>query len=259
SLLHSFSENIVKNINSFWIVNIISCEVKADVLLQLADNNAISKMDLDGKLIFDVATKEENIISKTPGAAEPGLRVINANRLWKLGYTGAGRIVMNIDTGVDGLHSALGWRWRGHHVPDSLAWFDPVNHTNFPTDPSDHGTATMGIVCGLDSSTHDTIGVAFGAEWIASNSLWGNPHTSYTIAAFQWAMDPDGNPTTTNDMPDVINNSWWDPAVGFCDPIYTMTFNAVEAVGIAIIFSAGAAGPSSSSILTPANINTNAV
>ena len=72
-------------------------------------------------------------------------------------------------------------------------------------------------------------------------------------------MDPDGNPATTDDMPDVINCSWWDPAVGFCDSTYAQVFNAVEAVGIAIVFNAGGGGPSSSSIFQPANINTNEV
>ena len=257
--LHSFSENQVKNINPFWIVNMISLEAKADILLNLVENQNIAKIDIDGKLVLNVAKKEEQIISKTPGAAEPGLKVINAHRLWQLGYTGAGRIVMNIDTGVDALHPALGWRWHGNHVPDSLAWFDPVYGTNFPSDGDSHGTATMGIACGLDSLTNDTIGVAFGAEWIAANSLWGNPHTSYTIAAFQWAMDPDGNPSTISDMPDAINCAWYDPNVGFCDSTYAMVFNAVEAAGIAIVFSAGAGGPSTQSITQPANINTNEV
>jgi len=256
--LESYSENDIKNIEPFWIINMIALEAKGEVLLNLLKFDSIAKMDIDGQLVLD-ATKKEKTISKTPGAAEPGLRVINAHRLWQLGYTGAGRIAMSIDTGVDGLHPALGWRWRGNHVPDSLAWFDPVYGTTFPNDADGRGTAIMGISCGMDSLTNDTIGVAFGAEWIASNSLWGSPHTSYTIAAMQWAMDPDGNPSTTNDMPDAITCAWWDPNVGFCDTTYANVFNAVEAAGIALIFSAGAGGPSSSSILMPANINTNEV
>ena len=31
---------------------------------------------------------------------------------------------------------------------------------------------------------------------------------SWMISAFQWALDPDGNPETTVDVPDVINNSY---------------------------------------------------
>lgn len=259
AMLRSYSANEVKEIKSFWIINMLVIEAKTEVLIQLSDNKEIAKMDIGGKIILDSAKKEKLVAYKIPGSAEQGLRVINADMLWQMGYTGAGRIVMNIDTGVDGLHPALGWRWRGNHVPDSLAWFDPVNGTTFPSDGDNHGTGTMGVICGLDSSTQDTIGVAFGAEWIASNTLWGSPHTSYTIAAFQWAMDPDGDPNTINDMPDVINCSWYDPSVGICDQTYAMVFNAVEAAGIAIIFSAGAGGPAASSILKPANINTNVV
>jgi hypothetical protein len=36
-----------------------------------------------------------------------GLKIINADKLWALGFTGQGRMVMNIDTGVHLNHPAL--------------------------------------------------------------------------------------------------------------------------------------------------------
>ena len=71
----------------------------------------------------------------------------------------------------------------------------------------------MGIMCGLYTGTNDTLGVAPGANWIAAKTLNTSPHTSNSIAAFQWAADPDGNPGTLDDVPDAISCSWYDPEV----------------------------------------------
>ena len=61
-------------------------------------------------------------------------------------------------------------------------------------------------------------------------------------------------------MPDAINNSWFDPGVnGECNSAYVNILNAAEAVGIAIVFSAGNDGPNASTITSPKNINTDLV
>ncbi|NIR94110.1 MAG: S8 family serine peptidase, partial [Gammaproteobacteria bacterium] len=173
--------------------------------------------------------------------------------------TGAGKIVMNIDTGVDGNHPALNYKWRGSHVPASQAWFDP-DGSSFPFDNDSHGTHTMGIMTGIDPTTNDTVGVAPGAEWIAARTIGPSGNfQSNNVAAYQWAMDPDGNPGTTEDMPVAIGCSWRDPYVSYCDATYQMTFNSVEAAGIAIVFSAGNGYAPGPSITTPKNINTTLV
>lgn len=126
---------------------------------------------------------------------EIGLRVINAHRLWQIGITGAGRLVMNVDTGVDGNHPALNSRWRGNWVPWYHAWFDRNGSTNFPTDCQSHGTHTIGTMCGRGAD--DTVGVAPDARWIAARTICSSPHTSNSIAAFQWAMNPDSHINST--------------------------------------------------------------
>ncbi len=247
----------VKNYQSFWITNLIMVEANKSIIQELLQNPEIELMDLDALLKNEPYSFEGTEPPKI-NSSETGLKVINADKLWKIGFTGEGRLVMNIDTGVEGLHPALASRWRGTLVPANQAWFDPETNTTFPTDCDNHGTHTMGIMTGRAGS--DTIGVAPDAQWIAAKTICSSPHTSKSIAAFQWALNPDGNPNTTNDMPDVINNSWYDPnATDECTGIYKTTFDALEAAGIAIVFSAGNNGPNSSTITKPKNINTNEV
>ena len=211
--LGSKYEDEVAEFRSFWITNMVFVEARAAVILEMAERSDIAVLDLDSELEWDKPVKREAAASKSPGGIEPGLAAINAPAMWAAGFTGAGRIVMNDDTGVDGNHAALNYKWRGTHVPASQAWFSWNGSTTFPVDGDGHGTHTMGTMCGLQVSTSDTVGVAPGAEWIASDGLWGSPHTSYSIAAWQWAVDPDGNPGTIDDMPDAIGNSWYDPSI----------------------------------------------
>jgi bacillopeptidase F len=256
-LSNKLSSGEVKQFQSFWITNLIMVEANKNVILDLAQSDEIELMDFDALLQQDPYVYEGPAPENIEGS-EIGLRVINADKLWKMGITGEGRLVMNIDTGVEGSHPALSSRWRGNFVPSNQAWFDPEGNTTFPTDCDDHGSHTMGIMTGRAGT--DTIGVAPDAQWIAAKTICSSPHTSKSIAAFQWAMNPDGNPNTINDMPDVISNSWYDPnATDECTGIYKQTFDAIEAAGIAIVFSAGNNGPNASTITKPKNINTNEV
>jgi len=85
-----------------------------------------------------------------------------------MGYTGAGRTVMNIDGGVDGNHVALSSRWWGNNGrPWYHAWFDPIAPVSqFPFDCGSHGTHTIGIMTGRGAN--DTVGVAIDARWMAA-------------------------------------------------------------------------------------------
>ena len=107
--------------------------------------------------------------------------------MWALGYTGKGRIVCGIDTGVRGSHYALAARWRGLKVPSEQAWYDPRGLTSFPedigTNPLNHGSHTMGTMCGADPVRSDTVGVAPGAEWIASFGIGSSQLTTLDLIA----------------------------------------------------------------------------
>lgn len=250
--LSSQSKEDLPYYEPFWIVNMVVVRVIPALLMAISEREEVGWMDYDYETAPIKALNERPAPESSPNGAEPGLKLINAHKLWQLGLTGAGTIVMTRDTGVDGNHPALGWRWRGNHVPWNHAW---QGNGTFPNDSDDHGTHTMGTITGLDSTTHDTIGVAPGAEWIASQNI-------YSVAqSFQWAMNPDGNASTTDDMPCVISNSWgFLNSTGLCYAAqYAALFNSVEAAGIAIVFSAGNEGPGAQTITEPKNINTTLV
>jgi len=259
-LQEKFLQGNVFHYESYWISNLVMVEAKQDVINELMLRMDVSQIDLDAILELDKPIEVTENVPEGIESVEDGLKIINAHLLWAMGITGQGRLVMGIDTGVQLQHPALQYKWRGNHVPYNQAWFDPSGGTTTPNDCDYHGSHTMGTMVGRSITTADTVGVAINAEWIAAKTICSSPHTSNSIAAFQWALNPDGNPSTTNDMPDVISNSWYDPDVtNECSGIYKTTFDALEAAGIAVVFSAGNNGPGVSTITKPKNINTNPV
>lgn len=251
-------ERSVFSYESFWITNMFVIVAHPSVFEELMVSTEVSMLDLDVELQLDRPIYSEYSGNGTE-SVEPGIKIINAHKLWEMGITGLGRIVMGIDTGVDVTHPALNYKWRGNSVPANQAWFDPAGSTT-PNDCDGHGTHTMGTMNGRSTTTADTVGIAINATWIAAKTICSSPHTSNSIAAFQWSMNPDGNPSTTNDMPDGIGNSWYDPNIGDeCTSIYKATLDAVEAAGIAVVFSAGNSGPNATTITKPKNISTTEV
>lgn len=247
----------VRVVMPFWITNTIMVEATPDVLIQLSKRGDVAVMDLDADMDYDRPTHREPA-GDNVATVENGLKVINAHQLWALGITGAGRLVMGDDTGVDETHPAISQKWRGNTVPWYHAWIDPAGGTNNPNDCDGHGTHTVGTMCGR--APNDTIGVAINAEWIAAKTICGGSSTSNHMVSWQWAMNPDSNVNTINDMPDAIGNSWWDPSISNeCSSVYVGMLNSMEAAGIAIVFSCGNSGPGASTITRPKNINTNPV
>ncbi len=248
------------SLKTFWIANLIAMEATPQFITTLSHRSEVEWMDIDAELALESFEEVAAPPVVAPGSPEPGLNAIRADKLWQMGYTGYGRLAMSADTGIDPDHPAIVHNWRGNFSSPELSWFDAnnPNNTNI-SNCGDHGVHTLGTMVGLDRIKDDTIGVAFNAQWVGSNVICGSG-TSGNIAAFQWAIDPDGDPTTIADMPDVINNSWFDPgAQNECNGAYINILNAMEAAGIAVIFSAGNEGPDASTITPPKNINTNLV
>ncbi|MFQ6103148.1 MAG: S8 family serine peptidase [Candidatus Glassbacteria bacterium] len=243
----------VESYRAHWVANLFTVKAKPGFLIELSERFDVGVIyeDIPIYLIESVGEGTE----AEPNGVEWGLRMIHADSIWAGGGTGGGRIVCNLDTGVDGSHPALSGSWRGNDpgVTPQEAWFDPYNGTTFPVDNASHGTHTMGTMVGADHATGDTVGVAFGAKWIAAN-VFEDPQTTSSafMQAFEWTIDPDGDPSTIDDVPDVVSNSWGssDPA---CFQQYWRVIDANEAAGVAIVFSAGNSGPGSRTIISPAS------
>jgi len=250
----------------YWIANLVVAEMSVAAVREVAARPDVGIVDANFtvspiELVDDTGKMTESAAAFS-GIA-PGLRAINAHRVWyELGITGAGRLVCGLDTGVMGSHPALASRWRGAEpgIPWQWAWKDVLGgNTQVPADPNGHGTHTMGTLVGLDAATQDTIGVAWDAQWIACNAIGqgvGFEFDNDVIAAFQWIADPDGDPQTTGDVPDVVQNAWRvneQLGYGDCDPRWWAVMDGCEAAGCAVVFSAGGDGPGAQSIGSPAD------
>lgn len=248
----------IRNVQSFWITNLIYAEVKADYLATLSHDPAFSSIEANSDLIPSTYTITNAALPPVPNNNEPGLRAIDADTMWRMGYTGYGTIAFCVDTGTDMLHPALTGNFHGNNAPINQSWFG-TNYSDYPEDCDGHGTHVTGTMVGLDRSTNDTIGVAFNAEWTASPSIQCANGLVSTIGGFQWALNPDNNTSTTDDMPDVINNSWGIPGFTNCGGGLVDVMNTMETTKIAVVFAAGNEGPSSQTVFNPSNITTGLV
>jgi hypothetical protein len=260
SLQSAAQSGQARGVRHFWIDNLVGLEATPALLEQLAGRDDIERIVLLPEVV--TVEPERGTASATAAAIEPGLTAIGAPTMWAMGYTGKGRIVCGIDTGVRGSHFALADRWRGLTVPWQQAWFNPLDSThNFPqdigTNPLNHGSHTMGTICGIDTARGDTVGVAIEAEWIAAYAIGSaSLNTLDLIASLEWCADPDGNPNTTSDVPDVLNNSWRFATNNImfpCNDIMDGALSNLEAVGVITIWAAGNEGPTTGSIGYPAN------
>lgn len=245
------SDSIVR----FWITPAVTARLSLSEIAELSDDASIRMIVPNAELELIAPVKT----SAASGAAAVSseLQLLKVPELWKKGFTGKGRLVCSFDTGVESSHPALASRWRGSSAPLAASWFSSIRPDTLPFDRIGHGSHTMGIMVG--SIGADSFGVAPGAEWISAGVIDQGRPLGTTIgdilAAFQWALNPDGDTSTTADVPDVILNSWGIPAgiFGACDPTFWSAIDNLEAAGVVTIFAAGNEGPNPQSLRNPAD------
>ncbi|MCH7948208.1 MAG: S8 family serine peptidase, partial [candidate division Zixibacteria bacterium] len=240
----------------FWIVPAFKATLPVSKLKALEQFKNISYVVPDVSLSYDQPLESYSAPALSSGVSSH-IEMLNIPSLWSRGLTGKGRLVCSFDTGVEVDHPALNIKWRGHGTSLSTAWFSNVTPDSLPTDKVGHGTHTMGIMVGSDGA--DTIGVAFDAQWITAGVIdQGQPLPSTIsdiLAAFQWVLNPDGDVNTTNDVPDVILNSWGVPRGLFtpCTETFWEVIDNVEEAGIVTVFAAGNEGPNPQTMRDPAD------
>ncbi len=248
-----------KILERFWIVNMLHLQVEKSFFLQLLNDPSIAYIEEFDRFMSKPLKPLQPLASnKAVNSIEPGLAAINAPAMWQMGYTGKARKIYSIDTGVWKDHPAIKRQFLGNYKPIAQAWHGI--DAPYPVDKNgSHGTHTVGTELGLDTNNNDTIGVAFNAYYMVSDPIVTNindikPLIEY-INVFQFALNPDGDTATTDDIPDVINNSWGisnSHDTSICAPSYVSDmFDAIQAAGIANVFSAGNEGPGDTTIGMP--------
>lgn len=268
---------------SYWITNLVSVTATREAILAIAARPDVRIVAPSVRVRLIEPVQRGSVADgrghpgngagqgkDDPGIPD-GIRAIRAPEVWRdFGINGDGVLVANLDTGVDVTHPALRDRWRGRDpgVDPHACWFAPVNPgSDFPNDNHGHGTHVMGTMTGLGAATGDTIGVAWGAKWIAGDIFGAGrsgvfadsielPAADEVIRSFQWFADPDGNPETSDDVPAVVQNSWGTSADegGIpCDPTWWDAIDNCEAAGVVVTWSAGNSGPASGTIIVPAD------
>jgi len=252
-----------KRVMPFWIRNAIAATVPVSVIEELEGFPGVESIVLDA--VFRVSP----VLPAATAAPEWNISTIKVQDLWNLGIKGDGVVVANMDTGVDVNHPDMQPGWRG----GMNSWFNPYSDpagaencgdpgnctpcelsSNMPCDSDGHGTGTMGIIVGGDAGG-TSIGVAPGAKWIAVKIFNDAGTATFSVIhrGFQWLLDPDADPST-DDAPDIINNSWGiENSAGRCITEFEPDMQVVKESGIAITSSGGNSGPNPSSDESPAN------
>ena len=255
----------IRGYTPHWLINAVVVVGTVDAIRELALRDDVEAIEPDLKVELIEPIQDEK--ATPPGGhrgigTTPGVEAIQAPRVWEeLGIDGTGVVVGIMDTGVDGTHPALSARWRGLFADPSECWLDNSGQgsPDFPVDYHylGHGTHVMGTVTG--QAPDDTIGVAPGALWIAANTIDQGVGTEFdndVIASLEWFADPDGNPSTTDDVPCVVQNSWGVfEILGYPD-CFTYWWEAIdncEAAGVVLTWSAGNEGPPAQSLRSPAD------
>ncbi len=240
---------------AFWIGPAVSARVDVSQIDKLASIPGVASIieDAPVELLNPVRSPSS---AQAADATAAAFDLLGVRSMWQQGLTGRGTLVASLDTGVDGLHPALKARYRGHRTAAAASWRDPAGGV-YPNDSRGHGTHTMGTVLGCEPG--DTVGVAPEAEWIAAGVVDRGRSLSETISdllgAFQWLADPDGDPETRSDRPDVVLNSWGIPrgVLPDCDATFWQAVDHLEALGTVVVFAAGNEGPGASTLRQPAD------
>lgn len=236
---------------SLWAVNAIALRIPRERIPALSRLSGVESVRLDTILYAPSPPQyPAEVFFDTGAVVEWNVGLLRAPELWSNGHDGTGVVVATLDTGVDLQHPDVGPRWRG----GAGSWYDPYGQHAAPYDASGHGTQTMGLLLGGNAGG-TAIGVAPGATWIAAKIFddQGQGTVSGIHQAFQWLLDPDGNPDT-DDAPDVVSNSWNFPStVGACWTEFATDLAVLGAAAIAVVFAAGNDGGSAGTSESPAN------
>ena len=184
------SNGMVNDIQSFWLVNCVSCMANKAAINDLAQRRDITTIYHceEAQWIFE----QEATPAPRSNDREitQNLLQVNAPQVWEQGYTGTGVLIALIDTGVRLDHADLEGRlWDGGAEYPNHG-YDFYYHDNDPSDDRGHGTHVAGTICGTGASGSQT-GIAPGATIMALKAFnsEGVGEETHWVAAMQFALE----------------------------------------------------------------------
>ena len=266
------------------IANCIHARLSPETIREIATFSEVKKIMFNPSTMLEVPREVETIELRET-EPEWGIKMINADSVWALGYTGQNVIIAGQDTGYDWDNDVLIHKYRGYDSVQETAdhnynWHDAIKEINLlhqdsvitdttnpcgldlkiPCDDHNHGTHTMGTMIGSD--TTNAIGVAPNSKWIACRNMergYGSPATY--LDCFEWFLAPtnlEGDNPDPSKAPHVINNSWSCPEMEGCNEsnwsILEEAVSNLKNAGVVVVVSAGNSGPGCNTINTPSAI-----
>lgn len=257
-----------------YIINAIYTVTDRQALEKIASLDEVSAVQANPDIFLQEPFKgESSNASRDSSVVEWGLKMIQADKVWDLGYKGQDVIIAGTDTGYEWDHPALKSKYRGFRDADpadhNYNWHDAIHEISpengvdssgvgaanpcglnalAPCDDHNHGTHTMGTMVGEDGP--NKYGVAPDARWIGCRNMErgsGSPATY--LECFEWFLAPtdlnNQNPDPEK-APHVINNSWYcSPGEG-CNAdnfhLLETAVNNLKAAGVVVVVSAGNSG-----------------
>ncbi|MEJ2618963.1 MAG: Calx-beta domain-containing protein [Candidatus Thiodiazotropha sp.] len=236
---------IKSKLKPIWTINGIALDAPAEMIDEIAALPGVERVTADMRLTMNTPEVEAIEIP-----TQWNIEKLNAARLWEREIRGEGVVVGIMDSGVDVNHPDLIDRWRG----GDNSWFDPYGDQDFPIDLVGHGTQALGLIVAGDESGYQ-VGMAPEAKWIAARIFDNANQTTLSAIhlAFQWLLDPDGDPLT-DDAPHLVNNSWgFANTINQCYQEFDEDIRLLREAGIGVVFSAGNYGPFAETSISPAN------
>lgn len=184
----------VTNIRTYWLSNAISCTATRDVIYMLAEHPDIEIIGYDEwqRMIPEENMQDYKSTNQRDGNLDitDNIKMVNADKVWDLGYTGKGVIVAVIDSGVNYNHADLkDHLWDGGAEYPNHGW-NVVDNNNDPMDGTGHGTHCAGTICGDGTSGVQT-GMAPDATLMCIKALdnYGFGSASTFNAGMEFAIE----------------------------------------------------------------------
>ncbi len=257
--LVSWLESRGAQVERFWVDNMLRVRADAATLGALAQRPEVAWQRREGRIVLIDPLPADPVAAAARPAGlavvETGVKEINADEVWKMGFKGGGSTVAILDTGADFKHPALKKNYRGYpEYKHDYHWLDAVRDEQAPLDENSHGTHVAGTAVGSDPVRQ--VGVAPAAKWIACRLIEERSGPdSASLRCLQWALAPttlDGKNPKPELAPDVINASWGsEPSDGCLAETVHGAIRSLEAAGILFVAAAGNSGDKCKTVCVP--------